>query len=395
VAAGEAEAKPNAGCSHAKPIGEIVEDIMRERDPDKLVSQFISASAASQSFREEHHRVYGVAVDRLTSFGRQDAVAAILDSQKPFLEASTEGFATRLIRLYGRASMPSHAATTFHDLPPKYKSVRTFDALLSAYVNARDCDAVATTFQQILASHPTIVPNVYSYNILIRALCRKPDLSAALDVIPLMEKCGLTPNEASFSILLNGFYNNGCFSGAEKFWEMMKERNVQPDVRCYNAKLRGLVAQGRIQDAVAVIEAMQKDGPKPDSVSYNELIRGYCKEGKLDEAKKVYDDMVNNKCAPNRGTFHTLVSHSLEAGELDLALNCCHEIFSWRCRVKCSLLKVVVTALVAASRIKEATSIVELGWENNYNPMYLNMPALIEKDKVVEAGMDCDNSVPN
>jgi hypothetical protein len=96
---------------------------MREHNPDKLVSQFIAASAASQSFREEHYRVYEVAVHRLVSFGRQDAVAAILDSQKPFLEASIESFATRLIHLYGRASMPSHAGTTFHDLPPKHKSV--------------------------------------------------------------------------------------------------------------------------------------------------------------------------------------------------------------------------------------------------------------------------------
>ncbi|TKW17162.1 hypothetical protein SEVIR_5G347800v4 [Setaria viridis] len=393
VAAGEAEAKPNAGRSHAMPIGRIVKAIFQERDPDKLVSKFIAASAASQRFREKH-RVYEVAVSRLKSFGRCDAITAILDSQKPFLEASGEDFARLLVRLYGLASLPSHAAATFHDLPQKHKSVMTFNAVLAAYLKARDFDALATAFQQIPASHPTIVPSVYSYNILISALCQKPDLSAALDVIPLMEKCGLTPNEVSFGILLNGFYRNGRFDDAEKVREMM-ERNVKPNVKCYNAKLRDLVAQGRIQDAVAVIEAMQKDGPKPDSVSYNELIRGYCKEGKLEEAKKVYDDLVKNECAPNRGTFHTLVSHFLEAGELDLALNCYHEIFSWKCRVKCSLLQGVVTALVAASRVEEATSIVKLGWKNNYSPMDLNLPALIEKDKVVEAEMDCHNSVPN
>jgi hypothetical protein len=60
-----------------------------------------------------------------------------------------------------------------------------FNALLAAYVNARDFDALATAYQQIPASHPTIVPNVHSYNILTSVLCKKPDLSAALDVIPL------------------------------------------------------------------------------------------------------------------------------------------------------------------------------------------------------------------
>jgi len=87
--------------------------ISKQRDPDKLVSQFITASTASPRFRD-NRRVYEVAVSRLASYGRRDAVAALLDSQKPFIEASRPGFAERLVRLYGRASMPSHAAATFH-----------------------------------------------------------------------------------------------------------------------------------------------------------------------------------------------------------------------------------------------------------------------------------------
>ncbi|PAN28098.1 hypothetical protein PAHAL_5G130900 [Panicum hallii] len=392
AAAGEAEAKPNKGRNLENSIGKIVRTVIQQRDPDKLVSQFVAASAASQRFRDKH-RVYEVAVARLASFGRQDAVAAILDSQKPFLEASTEGFATRLVRLYGRASMPSHAAATFLDLPPKHKSVMTFNALLAAYVDAGDFDALATAFQQIPASYPTIVPNVPSYNILISALCQKPDLSAALDVIALMDKCGLTPDEISFNTLLNGFYNNGCCDDTEKVWEMMKERNVEPGTKSYNAKLRGLVSRGSIEDAIGLIERMQKDGPKPDTVSYNELIRGYCNEGRLDEAKKVYDDLVKNECAPNRGTFHTLVPRLLEAGELDSALRCCDEILSRKCKVQCSLLQGVVTALVAASRVEEAKRIVELGRKNFYPRKGLRMPPRTRENmglKMPPTGEDID-----
>nr|CAB3478532.1 unnamed protein product [Digitaria exilis] len=374
AAAGDAEAKPNGGRGNlGKPLTKIVRNIFRERDPDKLVSQFIAASSASQRFRHKH-RVYEVSVARLVSFGRHDAITAIIDSQKPFLEASGEGFAACLVRLYGRAGMPSHAAATFHDLPPKLKSIKTFDALLAAYVDAGELDALDTAFRQIPASHPTIVPNIYSYNILISALCQKPDLSAALDVIPLMEKCGIKPDVISFNILLNGFYKNGRFDDAENVWEMMKERNVEPYTRSYNAKLRGLVSEGRIEDAAALVEKMQKDGPKPDTVSYNELIRGYCKEGRLDAAKKVYDDLAKNECAPNRGTFHTLVPHFVEAGELDRALSCCHEIFSRKLKAECSLLQEVVTALVSASRVKEAKRIVDLGRMNHYPRKDLRMP---------------------
>ncbi|XP_062223403.1 small ribosomal subunit protein mS78 (rPPR3a)-like [Phragmites australis] len=388
--AGE-EAKPNSDRKRRKPLSKILKNLFRERDPDKLVSEFVAASTASARFRDRH-RVYEVVVSRLASFGRRDAVTAIIDAQKPFLEASTEGFAARLVRLYGRASMPSHAAATFRDLPPQHKSIMTFNALLAAYVDAREFDALATAFQEIPASHPTVVPSVYSYNILISALCQKPDLSAAIDVIALMEKCGLTPDKVSFNTLLNGFINNGRFNDAEKVWDMMKEWDLEPDAKSYNAKLRGLVAEGRIEDAAAVIERMEKDGPKPDSVSYNELIRGYCKEGRLDEAKKVYDDLVKNECAPNKGTFHTLVPLLVEAGELDRAINCCHETFSRKCRVDCSVLQGVVTALVVASRVEEATRIIELGRKNYYPRKGLMMPHIGE-DNNVEVETDWKDSM--
>jgi len=108
-----AAAKPHAGRIGRMRTGKIPRVISEERDPDKLVSQFITASIASRNFRN-NGLAYEVAVCRLASYGRRDAVAGLLDSQKPFIEASRPGFAERLVRLYGRASMPSHAAATFH-----------------------------------------------------------------------------------------------------------------------------------------------------------------------------------------------------------------------------------------------------------------------------------------
>jgi len=124
--------------------GKIPRVISEERDPDKLVSQFITASIASRNFRN-NGLAYEVAVCRLASYGRRDAVAALLVSQKSLFEASRAGFAARLVCLYGLASMPSHAAATFLDLPPKHKSVAAFNALLGAY--SGDFDMLVAAFQ--------------------------------------------------------------------------------------------------------------------------------------------------------------------------------------------------------------------------------------------------------
>jgi pentatricopeptide repeat protein len=412
-----------------KALRRIQEEIFAERNPDQLLQNFVVESTANARFRY-WPRVYEAAVSRLASFGRHDAVTALIESQKPFLEAEKEDFAARLVCLYVLASMPSHAAATFRDLPPQHKSVNSFNAILAAYVDSGYFDALATAFQEIPASCTTVVPSVYSYNILINGLCKKPDLSAALDVIALMEKRGLSPDMVSFNTLLKGFYHNGTLDEAGKVWDMMKERNVEPDTKSYNAKLQGLVAKNMIEDAAALIEEMEKDGPrpdtecynalikgystqgnlnaakkvfddlvemtgddrpKPDTFSYNELIKVYCKKGRLDDAEKVYNDLVKNECVPTAETFGTLVPCLVEAGELDCALNCCHEIFSTKCRVHSSLLQGVITALVAASRVEEATQLLKLAQRNRYPRKHFVMPHIETKD--VEAEADQGDSI--
>ncbi|CAM0883291.1 unnamed protein product [Alopecurus aequalis] len=374
-----------------KPLRAILKSLLRQRDPEKLVSEFVEASTLSSRFRDRH-RVYEVAVSRLASFGRQDAIEAIIDAQKPFLETSTEGFATRLIRLYGRASMPSHAAAIFHELPAHHKTTMTFNAVLASYAEAGEFDALVLAFQEIPATHPSVDPTVYSYNILIRALCQKPDLSAALDAVPLMEKLGVSPDVISFNTLLNGFYNHGRMDDADKLWDMMKERNLEPDAKCYNAKLRYFVAEGKIEDAVALVERLEKDGPKPDTVSYNELIRGYCKAGRLQDGKKLYDNMIKNEYIPNKGTYETLVPRLLQAGELDCALSYCHDLLTGKgkSRVAVGLLQDVVDALVEASREDEATNLVSLGRKKYYPRKGLRMPGTPQED---EAEIDEEESI--
>uniref|UniRef100_A0ACD5VUL6 Uncharacterized protein n=3 Tax=Avena sativa TaxID=4498 RepID=A0ACD5VUL6_AVESA len=374
----------DAGHKFPKSYRAIFKGLLHQSDPDKLVSEFVEASSASSRFREKH-RVYEVVVSRLASFGRQDGIQAILDAQKSFLEASTEAFAARPIRLYGRASMPSHALAAFHQLPAKHKSTMTFNSVLTAYAQAGEFDALVVAFQEIPASNPSVVPSLYSYNILIRALCQKPDLSAALEAVSLMEKHGFAPDIISFSTLLNGFYNCGRMDGAETVWEMIKERNLEPDAKCYNAKLRGLVAEGRIEEAVSVVERLEKDGPRPDTVSYNELIRGYCKAGRLQDAKKLYDDLIKNEYTPNKGTYETLLPRLLQAGELDCALRYCQDMLSGKgtCRTAVGLLQDVVDALVEASRVEEATKLVELRQKKYYPRTGLRMPHTAEDNESI------------
>jgi pentatricopeptide repeat protein len=214
VAAGEAEAKPNAG-----------------REANRQNSEGHHAGAQSgQAGLPVHRRVGRIPELPRGALPRLRGGCAPPRILRPprrrrgnprLAEALPRGLHRKLRHASHPPLRPRiHAVPRRHDLPrpsPKAQVCYTFDTRLYAYFDARDFVALATEFQQIPVSYPTVIPNVSCYNILIKALCHKPDLSAALDVIPLMEKCGLTPNEISFTTLLNGFYNNNRFDDAEKF----------------------------------------------------------------------------------------------------------------------------------------------------------------------------------
>ncbi|XP_039113977.1 pentatricopeptide repeat-containing protein At1g55890, mitochondrial-like [Dioscorea cayenensis subsp. rotundata] len=365
--------KPNP-----KPPSESIRAIIKalndESDLDKLVTSFKSAAAIPR-FRAIHN-VYEITVRRLAIAGRLASIEDILESQKTYSDISREGFGIRLISLYARAGMLSHAATTFDQLPSLGcpRTVASFNALLTACTHVKDIDRLAEVFRDVPASDPSIVPNAISYNILILALCEKGDPHAALDALKLMEKNEMEPNLITFNTLLNGFYSKSFFLDGEKVWEKMKDKNIDPDIRSYNAKLRGLVLQGRTMEAVELIGKLNDLGSKPDIFSFNAVIKGYLKDGKLEEAKKVYSELMKNDCAPNRWTFEMLIPELYEAGELDMALKLSYESLSRRCFVEVGVLQKVVDGLAKASRVGEAKKLVERGKFKSFARKGLKLP---------------------
>jgi pentatricopeptide repeat protein len=143
-----------------------------------------------------------------------------------------------------------------------------------------------------------------------------------------------------------------------------------------------------------VVDKLEKDGPKPDTVTYNELIRGYCDAGRLQDAKKVYDNLITNEYTPNKGTYGTLVPRLLQAGDLDCALRYCQDLLTRKgIRVAAGLLQDVMDALVEASRVEEATKLVELRQKKHYPRTGLRMPHTPTEDSELGAETDEEESI--
>ncbi|KAF5179309.1 Pentatricopeptide repeat-containing protein, partial [Thalictrum thalictroides] len=79
----------------------IVDSIFKERNLTKLVQKFKKSSEIDR-FRSKH-RIYEIATRRLASAKKFYYIEEILEEQKKYHDITKEGFAIRLIKLYGNA----------------------------------------------------------------------------------------------------------------------------------------------------------------------------------------------------------------------------------------------------------------------------------------------------
>ncbi|GMJ14625.1 Ribosomal Pentatricopeptide Repeat Protein 3b [Hibiscus trionum] len=351
-------------------IRKIAAELYKERDLKRLVEKFKKSCEYSR-FRTRGG-IYEDIVRRLASAGRFRWIEEILEDQKKYDDISKEGFAARLIHLYGRSGMYEQAYKVFDEMPNK--GLLSFNALMGACVNAKKFDKVDGFFKELPAKL-SIEPDLVSYNTVIKAFCEMGSLDSARLMLDEMEKKGVQPDVITFNTLLHNFYKNGRVDDGEKIWGKMVEKNVEPDIRSYNAKLLGFATEKRMKEAVSFVEEMRSKGVKFDVFTFDYMITGFVNEGKLEEAKEWYGQIGENGCTPDKLTFKTLVPFVCEKGDLSFAIELCKEIFGRKKLVDDALLQRVVDDLVEASKIEDAKELVKLAKSNSYCRYKLNMPA--------------------
>ncbi|KAJ0253285.1 Pentatricopeptide repeat-containing protein [Hirschfeldia incana] len=347
-----------------KSLSSIVND---ERNPRRMVDKFKTA-CESERFRA-NIAVYDRTVRRLVAARRLHFVEEILEEQKKYPDMSKEGFAARIISLYGKAGLVEKAQKVFDEMPERNckRSLLSFNALLSAYCVSKRFDVVEQLFDE-LPEKLSIRPDIVSYNTLIKALCEKEgSLSEAVELLGEIEKKGLKPDVFTFNTLLLSCYLKGEFELGEEIWGEMGEKNVAKDIRSYNARLLGLANERKWGEQVSLFGELKASvGFKPDVYSFNAMIRGSINQGKMEEAKAWYKEIVKQGYRPDRATFSLLLPALCKAEDFGYAIELCKETFSKRYLVGQTTLQEVVDELVKVGKRGEAEEIVEIAKNNDF-----------------------------
>ncbi|PKI67007.1 hypothetical protein CRG98_012545 [Punica granatum] len=300
----------------------------------------------------------------------------ILEEQKKYRDISKEGFAVRIISLYGKSGMFENAQKLFDEMPDLKcdQTVLSFNGILSACVNSKKFDVIERLFRE-LPGKLSVEPDLVSYNIAIKGFCEMGSLDSATSMLDEMEKKGLVPDLVTFNTLLNGFYGKGKLDDGEKIWGRMERSCIAPDVRSYNAKLVGLASAKKMKEAVEAINEMRKKEIKPDIFSFNALIKGYVDDGNLEEAKFWYGEIEKSEHDPSRSTLAMLIPFACDKGDLEFASKLSEAVFLTKCLIDSTILQTVVDSLAKESKSEEAKKLVQLGKSNKYRLYKLKLPS--------------------
>ncbi|KAA3476788.1 pentatricopeptide repeat-containing protein [Gossypium australe] len=138
-------------------------------------------------------------------------------------------------------------------------------------------------------------PDVFAYNMIIRALCRVGNFNKARFLLEQMELPGFRcpPDVYTYTILISSYCKFSMQTGCRK------------------------AIRRRLYEANHLFREMLFKGFVPDVVTYNCLIDGCCKTNRIERALELFEDMNKRNCVPNRITYNSFIRYYCAVNEID------------------------------------------------------------------------------
>ncbi|KAK2445212.1 Pentatricopeptide repeat (PPR) superfamily protein [Trifolium repens] len=267
----------------------LVEQLIKaEKDINKAVVMFDSATDDYKNGFRHDHKTYGAMICRLVSVNQFRPAEGMLERMKEEDCEVTEDIFLTICRGYGRVHRPLDAIRVFHkmekfQLSPTQKSYLTiFDILVEENYVKR-----AIGFYKEMREKG-IPSSVVSLNILIKALCKnKETVESAFRIFREMPNRGCQPDSYTYGTLINGLCKLGQISQAKELLDEMEEKGLLPSVVSYTSLIHGLCQSNNLDGAIELLEEMIRNGIEPNVFTYSSLMDGLCKCGQSSQAMEL------------------------------------------------------------------------------------------------------------
>ncbi|CAI0393472.1 unnamed protein product [Linum tenue] len=224
-----------------------------------------------------------------------------------------------VFRAYGKAGFPGKALELFDRMADEFqckRTVKSFNSVLNVVIHAGLFRQALEFYDHVVSSkHVNISPNVLSFNLIIKALCKLGLVDKAIQVFRDMPVRQCDPDVYTYCTLMDGLCKEDRIDEAVSLLDEMQVEGCFPNPPTFNVLINGLCKKGDLARAGKLVDNMFFKGCVPSEVTYNTLIHGLCLKGKLDKAVSLLDRMVSSKCVPNEVTYGTVINGLVKQGK--------------------------------------------------------------------------------
>nr|TKS16365.1 hypothetical protein D5086_0000024130 [Populus alba] len=145
-------------------------------------------------------------------------------------------------------------------------------------------------------------PDTWTFNILIRGLCRVGGVDRALEFFKDTESLDVLPDVVIYNTLINGLCKaNEVQRGCELFKEIQSRSDCSPDIVTYTSIILSWsgeprLKENRLNEARDFLEQIKNSSIIPKPFMYNPVIDGFCKAGNVDEGNVILKEMEEKRC---------------------------------------------------------------------------------------------------
>ncbi|XP_076898678.1 uncharacterized protein LOC143552308 [Bidens hawaiensis] len=370
--------------------------ITRQQNLDLALQIFDHAGKYHPGF-EHNYETYHSIIHKLSRARAFEPVETLLSQLQKSNIKCGENLFIDVLRSYGLASRPKDSLRIFLRIDDfgVTKSVRSLNTLLNVLIQNRKYELVHALFKNSQKKF-SIIPNVFTCNILLKAFCKKGDIEGALKVLDEMPAMGMVPNVVTYTTILGAYVSNGDMAGAKRMFDQILDRGWTPDATTYTILMDGFCKQGRLIDAVRVMDDMVDNKVDPNEVTYGVMIEAFCKAKKPGEALSLLDDMLEKKYVPNSALCCRLIDVLCEVGKVEDACELWKKLLRKNCTPDNAISSTLIHWLCKKGKIWEARKLFD-EFEKSSIPSVMTYNTLIggmcEMGELCEAGRLWDDMV--
>ncbi|KAH6820627.1 Tetratricopeptide repeat superfamily protein [Perilla frutescens var. hirtella] len=267
-----------------------------------------------------------------------------------------------LLNCYCKLSMTSKAQFIFETMKSLNLEMSSmpYNSLMTLNLKNGLPQAVPALINEMKEGN--IMPDIYTYNVWMRALAAMSDIAGVERVIDEMKRDGRVAGDwTTYSNLASIYADAGLFDKAEKALKELESRNVRREFSPYQFLITLYGRTGNLLEVYRVWRSLKLAFPKTANLSYlnmiqvlvklndlpgaekcfqewataystgcstfdiriaNVLIGAYLREGSLEKADKLRKQANRRGAAPNAKTWEHYIDYYLKKREFKSAVKC-------------------------------------------------------------------------